>query len=64
MRNGWSLSRLEHVWLESVPGQQFIEIGAVSFGQAGGLADGAFGDLQDLREIGAGKFVAGFGEAG
>ena len=41
-------------------GQQFIEVRAVALGQPRRLADIAAGDLQDLRQIIAGKLIPRF----
>ena len=49
---------LEVLGHQLVPTQQLVEIGAVALGQARGLADVAAGDLQDLRQVAARKFIA------
>ena len=52
------LSVLEIIRHQLVPSEQLVEIGAVAFRQARRLTDAAAGDLQDLRQVAAGEFIA------
>src|SRR5690348_1384214 len=62
--SGARLARLELFRRQLVTAEQLVEVRAVALRQARGLTDVAAGDLQDLRKIAAGKFVARFVERG